>query len=342
MENIVKKVAAIHDLSGFGRSSLTSIIPILSSMKVQVCPVPTAVLSSHTGGFEGYSFLDLTDYMEQHIAHWKSLNLEFDCIYSGFLGSPKQMKIVADFIDFFGHKNNLTVVDPVLGDNGKLYGTMNNEMVEEMKKLISKADIITPNFTEVTFLLNKPYKKEISEPEVKEWLIELEMVEEMKKLISKADIITPNFTEVTFLLNKPYKKEISEPEVKEWLIELANMGPKIVIATSVPDENSHKADRKTNVIAYDKENDVFWKVSCKYIPASYPGTGDAYTSVVIGSLLQGDSLPIAIERGVQFITQCILASYGFKYPNREGVLLERMLDVLKMPTISNSYELLKR
>ena len=295
MENIVKKVAAIHDLSGFGRSSLTSIIPILSSMKVQVCPVPTAVLSSHTGGFEGYSFLDLTDYMEQHIAHWKSLNLEFDCIYSGFLGSPKQMKIVADFIDFFGHKNNLTVVDPVLGDNGKLYGTMNNEMVEEMKKLISKADIITPNFTEVTFLLNKPYKK-----------------------------------------------EISEPEVKEWLIELANMGPKIVIATSVPDENSHKADRKTNVIAYDKENDVFWKVSCKYIPASYPGTGDAYTSVVIGSLLQGDSLPIAIERGVQFITQCILDSYGFKYPNREGVLLERMLDVLKMPTISNSYELLKK
>lgn len=295
MENIVKKVAAIHDLSGFGRSSLTSIIPILSSMKVQVCPVPTAVLSSHTGGFEGYSFLDLTDYMEQHIAHWKSLNLEFDCIYSGFLGSPKQMKIVADFIDFFGHKNNLTVVDPVLGDNGKLYGTMNNEMVEEMRKLISKADIITPNFTEVTFLLNKPYKK-----------------------------------------------EISEAEVKEWLVELANMGPKIVIATSVPDENSHKADRKTNVIAYDKENDVFWKVSCKYIPASYPGTGDAYTSVVIGSLLQGDSLPIAIERGVQFITQCILASYGFKYPNREGVLLERMLDVLKMPTISNSYELLKR
>ena len=295
MENIVKKVAAIHDLSGFGRSSLTSIIPILSSMKVQVCPVPTAVLSSHTGGFEGYSFLDLTDYMEQHIAHWKSLNLEFDCIYSGFLGSPKQMKIVADFIDFFGHKNNLTVVDPVLGDNDKLYGTMNNEMVEEMKKLISKADIITPNFTEVTFLLNKAYKK-----------------------------------------------EISESEVKEWLVELANMGPKIVIATSVPDENSHKADRKTNVIAYDKENDVFWKVSCKYIPASYPGTGDAYTSVVIGSLLQGDSLPIAIERGVQFITQCILASYGFKYPNREGVLLERMLDVLKMPTISNSYELLKR
>lgn len=294
MDNIVKKVAAIHDLSGYGRSSLTSIIPILSSMKLQVCPVPTAVLSTHTGGFEGFSFLDLTDYMEQHIAHWKKLGLEFDCIYSGFLGSPRQIKIVADFVDFFGHKNNLTVIDPVLGDNGRLYGTMGNEMVEEMKKLIGKADIITPNFTEVTFLLDKEYKK-----------------------------------------------EISESEVKKWLIELAAMGPKIVIATSVPDEDSHSTDRKTNVVAYDRENNVFWKVSCKYLPASYPGTGDAYTSVVIGSLLQGDSLPIAIERGVQFITQCILASYGFKYPNREGVLLERMLDVLKMPTISSSYELLK-
>lgn len=294
MDNIVKKVAAIHDLSGYGRSSLTSIIPILSSMKLQVCPVPTAVLSTHTGGFEGFSFLDLTDYMEQHIAHWKKLGLEFDCIYSGFLGSPRQIKIVADFVDFFGHKNNLTVIDPVLGDNGRLYGTMEKEMVEEMKKLIGKADIITPNFTEVTFLLDKEYKK-----------------------------------------------EISEAEIKEWLIELAAIGPKIVIATSVPDEDSHSTDRKTNVVAYDRENNVFWKVSCKYIPASYPGTGDAYTSVVIGSLLQGDSLPIAIERGVQFITQCILASYGFKYPNREGVLLERMLDVLKMPTISSSYELLK-
>lgn len=294
MDNIVKKVAAIHDLSGYGRSSLTSIIPILSSMKLQVCPVPTAVLSTHTGGFEGFSFLDLTDYMEQHIAHWKKLGLEFDCIYSGFLGSPRQIKIVADFVDFFGHKNNLTVIDPVLGDNGRLYGTMGKEMVEEMKKLIGKADIITPNFTEVTFLLDKEYKK-----------------------------------------------EISEAEIKEWLIELAALGPKIVIATSVPDEDSHSTDRKTNVVAYDRENNIFWKVSCKYIPASYPGTGDAYTSVVIGSLLQGDSLPIAIERGVQFITQCILASYGFKYPNREGVLLERMLDVLKMPTISSSYELLK-
>lgn len=293
MESLVKKVAAIHDLSGYGRASLTTIIPILSNMKVQVCPVPTAILSTHTGGFEGYSFIDLTDYMQEHINHWKKLELEFDCIYSGFLGSPKQIEIVADFIDFFGKKAKFTVVDPVMGDNGKLYSTMGNEMVIGMRKLIKNADIITPNFTEVIYLLGKEYKE-----------------------------------------------NITLDEVKEYLKELANMGPKIVIATSVPDEESNKLDRKTSVVAYDRENDVFWRVSCRYIPASYPGTGDAYTSVVIGSLLQGDSLPIAIERGVQFITQCIMASYGFKYPKKEGVLLEKMLDVLKIPTIATNYEML--
>lgn len=294
MESLVKKVAAIHDLSGYGRASLTTIIPILSNMKVQVCPVPTAILSTHTGGFEGYSFIDLTDYMQEHIAHWKRLDLEFDCIYSGFLGSPKQIEIVADFIDYFGKKSKFIVVDPVMGDNGKLYSTMDNEMVVGMRNLIKKADIITPNFTEVMYLLGKEYDKNI-------------------------DI----------------------EKVKEYLKELSNMGPKIVIATSVPEIEENKMDKKTSVVAYDRENDVFWRVSCRYIPASYPGTGDAYTSVVIGSLLQGDSLPMAIERGVQFITQCIMASYGFKYPKKEGVLLEKMLDVLKIPMIATNYEMLE-
>lgn len=294
MSKIIKKVAAIHDLSGFGRASLTTVIPILSTMGIQVCPVPTAILSTHTSDFTGYSFIDLTDYMEEHIAHWKKLNLEFDCIYSGFLGSPRQIKIVSDFVDYFGHKDNMVVVDPVLGDNGHLYGTMGSEMVTEMRKLVSKADIITPNFTEAAFLLGEEYK----------------------------DITT-------------------EKEVKEWLVRLADMGPKIVVITSVPDEKINDFEKNMSVIAYDRENDVFWKVSCKYIPVSYPGTGDAYTSVFIGSLLQGDSLPIAIDRGMQFVTQCIKASYGFKYPSREGVLLEKNLNILNVPVLFGAYELLK-
>lgn len=294
MSRLIKKVAAIHDLSGFGRASLTTVIPILSTMGIQVCPVPTAILSTHTSNFTGYSFIDLTDYMEEHIAHWKKLNLEFDCIYSGFLGSPRQIKIVSDFVDHFGHKDNLVVVDPVMGDNGSLYGTMGEEMVVEMRKLVSKADIITPNFTEAAFLLGEKYKE-----------------------------------------------TTTEEEVKDWLVRISEMGPKIVIITSVPDEKINEFEKNMSVIAYNREDDVFWKVSCKYIPVSYPGTGDAYTSVLIGSLLQGDSLPVAIDRAMQFVTQCIKASYGFKYPSREGVLLERNLNTLNIPILFGAYELLK-
>ena len=294
MSRLIKKVAAIHDLSGFGRASLTTVIPILSTMGIQVCPVPTAILSTHTSNFTGYSFIDFTDYMEEHIAHWKKLNLEFDCIYSGFLGSPRQIKIVSDFVDHFGHKDNLVVVDPVMGDNGHLYGTMGEEMIVEMRKLVSKADIITPNFTEAAFLLGEKYKE-----------------------------------------------TTTEEEVKDWLVRISEMGPKIVIITSVPDEKINEFEKNMSVIAYNREDDVFWKVSCKYIPVSYPGTGDAYTSVLIGSLLQGDSLPVAIDRAMQFVTQCIKASYGFKYPSREGVLLERNLNTLNIPILFGAYELLK-
>ena len=289
--NPVKKVAAIHDLSGFGRASLTAIIPILSSMGVQVCPVPTAILSTHTGGFEKFTYVDLTDSMEAYINHWVNLGLDFDCIYSGFLGSVRQIEIVSKAIDLFSSDESIVVVDPVMGDDGKLYTTMDEKMVESMKLLVRKADIITPNFTEATYLLGKEY-----------------------------DL------------------DIDEEEIKKWLKELSDMGPEIVILTSVPKQES---DKETSVIAYNKDNDVFWKVTCTYIPASYPGTGDAFTSVVIGSLLKGDSLPVALERGVQFITTSIKASYGFDYPKRDGVLLERVLDSLKLPVMSSSYELLK-
>ena len=294
-QRVIKRVAAIHDLSGFGRASLTAIIPTLSSMGVQVCPLPTAILSNHPGGFDHYSFVDLTDTMEEYIDHWKRLNLTFDCIYSGFLGSVRQIEIVAGFLDHFGGEDTLAVVDPVMGDNGRLYSSM------------------------------KP-----------------EITEEMKKLVGKADIITPNFTEAAFLLGEPYREEITDEEVKAWLLRLSEMGPRTVIITSVPGRRvtGQVQSEDTNVIAYDRPGNAFWKVGCRYIPAFYPGTGDTFTSVIIGSLLQGDSLPVAIDRGVQFISQCIKASYGFDYPRREGVLLEKELDILKMPAIMGSFEML--
>lgn len=291
MNGTIKKVAAIHDLSGFGRSSLTAIIPTLSTMGVQVCPLPTAILSNHTGGFESCSYIDLTDSMDEYIAAWKKNNLTFDCIYSGFLGSSKQIEIVSDFIDYFGNKKNLIVVDPVMGDNGVLYRSFTSDIISKMKTLIRKADIITPNFTEAAFLLG---------------------------------------------MDTPPEK-ISDATARNWLLNLSDLGPKMVLITSVPDMEK---EQYTNVLAYDRENNIFWKVGCQYIPASYPGTGDTFTSVIIGSLLQGDSLPVALDRATQFISQCIKASYGFNYPKREGVLLEKELGILNMPVLISGYEML--
>lgn len=287
---VVKKVAAIHDLSGLGRASLTAVIPTLSTMGVQVCPLPTAVLSNNTGGFDTYSFLDLTDNMQDYIAHWKRLGMEFDCIYSGFLGSPAQAEIVAAFIDDFRREESLVVVDPVMGDDGRLYSSMTQEMVAEMRALVGKADLITPNFTEAALLLGEDYCT-----------------------------------------------HIDTDTLKAWLRRLSDMGPETVIITSVPDSRNPE---NTCVAAYDRVSGACWKLACRYIPAAYPGTGDTFTSVVIGSLLQGDSLPVALDRAVQFISQCIKASYGHPYPKREGVLLERELGLLNMPVMVHDYEIL--
>ncbi|MEG0319837.1 MAG: bifunctional hydroxymethylpyrimidine kinase/phosphomethylpyrimidine kinase, partial [Niameybacter sp.] len=152
----IPRVAAIQDLSCFGRCSLSVIIPILSHMKVQVCPVPTAVFSTHTGGFGTPVKTDLTGMMHGLIEHWQEVGVQFDCIYSGFLSSAAQIEEV------------LIVVDPVMGDHGKLYKTYNEKMQQKMKHLVERADVITPNWTEASFLLHRPYSIEsITEEEIK-------------------------------------------------------------------------------------------------------------------------------------------------------------------------------
>ena len=151
------RVAAIHDMSGFGRCSLTVAIPVLSAMGLQCCPVPTAFLSTHTGEFEGFTFLDMTDEMPAIAAHWDTLGLHFHSIYSGFLGSERQIHIVEDFIRTFRRKDTIVVVDPVMGDHGAVYKTYTPAMCSGMAHLAAQADVITPNLTEAALLLNVPY-----------------------------------------------------------------------------------------------------------------------------------------------------------------------------------------
>ena len=153
------RVAAIHDMSGFGRCSLTVAIPVLSAMGLQCCPLPTAFLSTHTGGFEGFSFLDMTDEMPRVADHWKTMDIDFKCIYSGFLGSERQIEIVSEFIRDFRQKDTLVVVDPVMGDHGAVYQTYTPAMCEGMVHLAEQADVIVPNLTEAALLLGIPYEE---------------------------------------------------------------------------------------------------------------------------------------------------------------------------------------
>lgn len=174
MINSIPRLAAIHDLSGFGRSSLTVVIPIVSSFRIQVCPIPTALLSTHTSDFVGYHFRDLTEDMNAISRHWKQLSLVFNGIYSGFLGSCRQLEVVADFIDYFrggdpDGERALIVVDPVLGDEGSLYPTMERAMVDGMVDLIGRADVITPNLTEAALLLREQFQPTLSRELAKRW-----------------------------------------------------------------------------------------------------------------------------------------------------------------------------
>ncbi|MBR3664074.1 MAG: pyridoxamine kinase [Desulfovibrio sp.] len=169
----VKRVCAIHDLSGFGRASLTLVIPILSSMGIQVCPLPTAILSSQTSGMSGFSFCDLTEEMPRFLEHWASLGLAFDCVYSGFLGNPAQIDIARKCMEHFLLPTGFAFVDPVLGDNGRLDPTQTPEMVAAQRHLISHAQIIAPNLTEAAFLLNEPYREDLPLSALKDELVEL-------------------------------------------------------------------------------------------------------------------------------------------------------------------------
>ncbi len=167
----IKKVAAIQDLSGIGRCSLTVIIPVLSAMGVQVCPVPTAVLSAHTGYGE-FVMHDLTDFMMPVLEHYKKLGVSFDCVYSGFLASSEQIDHCLEFFKAF--PNALKLVDPVMGDDGKAYATYTDELCARMSELVAVADIITPNITEAAILLGEDYPSEpLSKQKAKSWLVRL-------------------------------------------------------------------------------------------------------------------------------------------------------------------------
>ncbi|WP_462246298.1 pyridoxamine kinase [Faecalitalea cylindroides] len=238
--NNQKKIAVINDFSGFGRCSIAVALPIISTLKIQCCPLPTSIFSNHTG-FDSFFFDDYTDKMPLYINEWKKLGLQFDGITSGFLGSKKQIEIVTQFFKDFKTKENIIIVDPVMGDYGKIYATYTKEMCEEMKELVQYADIITPNITELCILTDTPYQEK--------WKIsELEKMTEELAEKGPEKIVVTGIVQKEFIANFCYEKGKS---------------PKILRCHRVGTQRSGTGDVFSSIIAADAVNQVPFDKSVK-------------------------------------------------------------------------------
>lgn len=168
-----KKILTIQDISCIGQCSLTVALPILSACGHETCILPSAVLSTHTAGFSGFTFRNLTEDMPAIQAHWNKEGIKFDCIYTGYLGSTKQVAYVKNILDTMGNATSVKIVDPAFADNGKLYPAFDDAYVQAMKNLCCSADILLPNVTEACFLSGTEYKEIYDQKYIENLLVSL-------------------------------------------------------------------------------------------------------------------------------------------------------------------------
>jgi pyridoxine kinase len=241
--NNQKKIALINDFTGFGRCSIAVELPIISTLKVQCCPLPTSIFSNHTG-FDSYFFDDYTDRMERYVEEWKKLDLSFNGICSGFLGSARQISIVKDFIKEFKTDDTIVVVDPVMGDYGKIYSTYTDEMCGLMKELVAGADIITPNITESCILTDTPYTDMLYEKDI------VELAEKLSMMGPEKVVIT-GIVQGTFISNYCYERK--KEGKKGYFVKALKIGA----------QRSGTGDIFTSIIAADAVNGVDFHKSVK-------------------------------------------------------------------------------
>lgn len=242
----MKRILTIQDISCLGKCSITVALPLISAMGVETVILPTALLSTHTM-FHGFTVKDLEDQLIPITDHWKKEEVEFDAIYTGYLGTEEEIETVKKIIDRFRTDRTLVFVDPAMGDNGRLY----------------------PAFDEHYALKNAG-------------------------LCAIADVIVPNITEAAFMTGAEYKEIYDESYIKDLLSRLAGLGAKTVALTGVS-----LSEGKTGVMGYDTEAGEYFSYQNDRIPVSYHGTGDVFSSTVIGSLMNGiswqNSLKIAAD-----------------------------------------------
>ncbi len=238
--NVQTKIAVINDFTGFGRCALAVSIPILSAMRLQTCAIPTAILSNHTA-FKSFHIDDYTDHMQAYIDEWKKLDLRFEGILSGYLGSEHQVEIVESFIRDFRDEKTIVVIDPVMGDDGKLYSSYNKNLCAKMKHLVKYADILTPNLTEACILTDTPYHPG-------KWTRK-----ELKKIADKLHKMGPDKIVITgieqgqFVANLCYETDKDIKFVKSHVVGTSRCGTGDVFSAIIAGDAVNGVDFQTSV-----------------------------------------------------------------------------------------------
>ena len=280
----MKKIAVLQDLSGLGRCSLTAAIPVISVMGVQACPLPTAILSNQTG-YPSFYCEDYTNKIQYFIREWKKLQMEPDGIYTGFLAGERQAEEILKFVHAFRNKETKVIVDPVMGDGGKKYDFFTEHLLEQMKMLVSEADMITPNITEA--------------------------------LILCGDDLEASYHKLEMLDTKP---EAYQRAVEEVGNSLKNrFGLEAVVITGNHYQNGTE-NMVGNLIIQGQKKD--WVESSK-VGGSYSGTGDLFASVLSAGLVKGESLRICAEKAVRMLRAAIGDAVKSGSDRNDGVEFEK-------------------
>ena len=283
----MKKIALINDLSGFGKCSLTAAIPVISCLGVQACPLPTAILTAQTA-FPSYYCDDYTDKMNTFTDEWKKMNISFDGIYSGFLNSASQIDNVLYFLEQFQTSETLYLADPVLGDNGHYYSIYTEDLRNGMKTLTRRANVITPNVTELCLLADKDYDQLLSCSTSK---------------------------------NEDFLKRMEE--IGHSLLACAETRQTILVTGIVRHDEAHAY---MGNLAISEQESFYHETS--FTGKSYSGTGDLFASVIAGSLVQGLSMQDAIKKAAAFLQPAIEEASRENIDRNHGVHFEKYLNLL--------------
>lgn len=286
----MKKIAVINDLSGLGKCSLTAAIPVISVMGVQACPFPTAILSNQTG-YDSYYCDEYTRHMDAIMDEWEKRNFQPDGIYTGYLSDEKQIDKILQFIHRFSRKHTRILIDPVMGDQGRVYGVYTPELCRKMRILVQKAHIMTPNITEALLLL---YGEE-------------KMIQEWEKLqLQSASDYLALIEQIGGELQKQY------PFCT-------------VVVTGVERKEENGLIRMGNLLCHEKAKQ--WYFAEKF-GGSYSGTGDLFASVLSADMVKEVPLEVSVKKAVQFLSDAIYDTVKEGSDRNDGVCFETYLSEL--------------